>query len=97
MRSEKGDALGMLDYTEAMRRAVHGEIEGVCSASGRLRYVRELAASAREVIPEGEDIFDRSKAQPLNAITNLGAYRQHLENGSVWALALCRALDGARS
>jgi hypothetical protein len=97
LRTSGGNALGLLEYCEAMRRAVRGEIEGVCSNSGKLRYVRELSLAAREVMPESEDVFKRSKAQPLNAVTNLGAYRQHLEHGVVWALCGCRALDGAKA
>ncbi len=86
----------MIEYAVAVRRAVNGEIEGVCSASGRLRYVRELTAVAREVIQETKGSQVRSKPQPMNAITNLGAYRQHLETGTVWALCMCRGMDGAK-
>ncbi len=90
LRGPSGNALGMIEYTVALRRAVRGEIEGVCSASGKLRYVRELNEAAREVIHESDDLLERGRPQPMNAITNLGAYRQTLEFGTVWALCLCR-------
>lgn len=88
----------MIEYTEALRRAIHGEIEGVCSASGRIRYLRELPEATRAAIQETarEDVYDR-RPQPLNAQTNLGAYKQHLEAGNVWALCMCRWIDGARA
>ena len=80
----------MLEYAEAMRRALRGEIEGVCSSSGKLRYVRELTDAAKEEVIQNGDLLERGKPQPMNAITNLGAYRQHLQYGAVWALCLCR-------
>lgn len=98
LTAEDGRTLGMIEYTEAMRRAVHGEIEGVCAASGRIRYLRELSAANRAAVQEivNATLYDR-RPQPLNAKTNLGAYRQHLNVGSVWALCQCRGIDGARA
>lgn len=91
LRNAAGDALGMIEYALAMHRAVRGEIEGVCSASGRIRYLRELTEDARELPDlEAEQAIERAKASTIGAQTNIGAYRQHLEVGSVWALCALR-------
>ena len=91
LRNAAGDALGMIDYSRALHRAVQGEIEGVCSASGKIRYLRELPESARELPDlEAEQEIERAKASTIGAQTNIGAYRQHLDVGSVWALCALR-------
>lgn len=89
----------MIEYVEAMRRASRNEIEGVCTSHGKVRYVRELSASMRSLMREVEDesagfsADGRSRAGgSINSVTNLGAYRQHLEVGAVWALCLCRGV-----
>ncbi len=95
LRTQNGAAVERLEYTEALRRAVQGEIEGVCTPSMRLRYVQILPMEQREIAPPpSTDIFDVFKSQPLNAVTNMGAYEQELNSGKVWALCLCRGLDG---
>ncbi len=91
LRDEAGDTLGMLEYTEAMRRAVRGEVEGVGGPNGRIRYLRVLPEAARELPDlEAEQEIERAKASAINAQTNIGAYRQHLSVGSVWALCALR-------
>ncbi len=88
----------MIEYSRAVHLAVRGEIEGVCASSGRIRYLRELPECARELPDlEAEQEIERAKASTISAKTNIGAYRQHLESGSMWALCLCRGLDGART
>ena len=97
--SPSGQSLGTIEYTVAVRMAVAGEIEGVCASSGRVRFLRKLTAEAQSALVETGEISAQSKrgGSPLNAVTNLGAYRQHLTNGVVWALCRCRHIDGARA
>lgn len=102
LRSESGETAGMIEYTDAVSRAMRCEIEGVCSNTGVVRYVRALSAEMRHAMTAneetvGHDRHERSKAHPLNAITDLGAYQQELSTGRVWSLKLCKSLDGARA
>lgn len=99
LRTVEGTAKGNIAYAEAMRLASHGQIEGVGPSSGKIRYLRELKPSAVEEDLHLEQEYqpERQKPQPLNAQTNIGAYRQDLGRGWCWALCLCRGLDSARA
>ncbi len=99
LRSADNQAEGDIPYHEAMRLARRGEIEGVGPGSGRIRFLRRLKPEAIEENPDvdQEEPVERQRSQPMNAVTNLGAYRQQLETRTVWALCLCKGLDGARA
>lgn len=98
LRNAAGETLGMVEYSRAVHLAVRGEVEGVGGSSGRIRYLRELPECARELPDlEAEQEIERGKASSIGAKTNIGAYRQHLTVGSVWALCACRGIDGARA
>lgn len=79
------------DFQRIEQLANAGQICGKVRGS-RLRYV-ELLVPLSEAI-ERERRHVESSAS-INARTNIGAYRQHLDGASVWALCLSRAFDGA--
>ncbi len=97
LRAPDGATLGTIEYTEAMGRAIRGEIEGVCTSHGKVRYVRVLPVALR-CVPEPDEAIPasmRMRSGNLNAATNLGAYKQELSSGWTWALKLCKGIDGA--
>lgn len=90
VRDAEGTLLFMADSERicelAEARQVCGNLRGA-----KLRYL-EL------IVPLGEAVAPRREIDPsasINARTNIGAYRQHLDGASVWALCLSRAFDGA--
>ena len=93
--------IGKMPYTLAMEMAARGAIEGVGPRIGVVKYLRWLKPEAIEEDPtihfHGESASEVERPHPMNAVTNLGAYRQHLEHGFAWSLCLCRKLDGARA
>lgn len=99
LRSADGVAQGNITYVDAMWRASRGLIEGVGPGSGKIKYLRELKPGAVEDNPhvDQQERVERQKPQPLNAQTNIGAYRQDLNGNWCWALCLCRGFDGARA
>lgn len=93
LRDASGATLGMIDWTAALRRANRGEIEGVGSPHGTIRYLRVLPAAAMEQrIPDREETYIGRST--VIARTGLGAYRQPLSYGWVWALCELRHTGG---
>lgn len=63
-----------MQYTEAVALAVRGHVEGIASASGRIRYLRMLAVSERPVA-QPVAVADQSTSTAF-ARTNMGVYRE---------------------
>jgi hypothetical protein len=93
LRTEHGTLVEKVTFAHALGLAERGLIEGVGPKSGTVKYLRyvcpEAVESSEIAAPEKEQA-PRDSHSPLNAKTNLGAYRQSLENGTVWALCLLR-------
>jgi hypothetical protein len=72
-----------MPYTEAVALAVRGDVEGVTSPSGKIRYLRLLPDSERAVdaMPSPADIF-AGRSGPI-AQTNMGVYRQPVREAIV--------------
>lgn len=98
LRSALGVFVCTLEYADARKMAKAGLIEGVGGKNGAFRCLRQLRDAAVE-----QDAMEhivgstahRARSGSLNAVTNLGAYQQELATGKVWALKMCKALDGA--
>ena len=99
LRSADAEPLGQINYRDAMRMARLGIIEGVGGKAGSFRCLRRLNESAIEESAEEHAAHPEKaflqRAHSLNAITNLGAYQQEVSTGKVWALKMCKWLDGA--
>ena len=54
--------------------AYRGEVEGIATPAGRIKYLRELPPEERPVIPESEKVDDGKST--AFAVTNLGVFRQ---------------------
>ena len=84
-------------YSEAMKLAELGLIEGVCGRKGNLRYVRWLSGTARESrVHENRIMRDARTAKErsgnINAATHMGAFKESLDPGWCWTLEACKDL-----
>lgn len=65
-----------LEYTEAVAMAYRGEIEGVATKAGRVKYLRILDECERARATAVESEIIEAGGSTAFARTNLGAYRQ---------------------
>jgi hypothetical protein len=63
-----------LPYTHAIAMAVRGEVEGIATASQRIKFLRVLPESERPASTVAQEI-DKSRSTAF-ARTNLGVFRQ---------------------
>ena len=63
-----------MSYTDAIARAIRGEVEGIMTPSGRLRYLRILPEAERQPAPESIANEFKSNSTAF-AQTHLGVYR----------------------
>ena len=69
-----------MPYTEAVALAIRGEVEGITTPSGKIRYLRLLPASERvPVFAEAAHVDPKSRSTAV-AQTNMGVYRQQVES-----------------
>lgn len=85
VRNPEGELLFVADAERICELAEAGQICGNMRGS-RLRFVELLVPLSEIFDPRGEFQTPGS----INARTNIGAYRQHLENGVCWSLYLAR-------
>ena len=83
-------------------KADYARIQDLCERGQVCGKVRGAATlrSLELIVPLSEAASTRRELQTpgsVNARTNIGAYRQHLDAGSCWSLCLSRAFDGARA
>ena len=62
-------------YAEAISMAYRGEVEGIATPSGRIKYLRELPLEERPIEIKTESPYDDGQSTAL-ACTNLGVFRQ---------------------
>jgi hypothetical protein len=77
LRSETGALMSKINAGEALALAYRGEIEGVGSRNGKIKYLRYLPPSARRnptEQPHREETYQSSSDG--FARTNLGVYRE---------------------
>lgn len=106
----QNELIDRITLEAAKEMAANGEIEGVGSRSGRLRYVRKLPEAIKITAARRSAEIHLSRSTVF-AQLNMGAYRQSLGTaitngagvvvdegeicGYVYAHCACRALDGA--
>lgn len=89
LRDIHDKAIGTVEYPRAVLMARDREIEAVVRRDGTVRYLRHLTETAREpAAPRREETY-QSRSTVI-AQKSIGAYRQPLSQGWVWALCLCR-------
>jgi hypothetical protein len=71
-----------MPYTDAVAMAIRGEVEGIMTPGGRLRYLRQLPPSERAPAPELEDEVSDSNSTAF-ARTNMGVYREPVREAIV--------------
>lgn len=77
LRDSSGLLLDRITWSDAYSRAVRDEIEGVATASERIRYFRVLPESQRpKPAEEAEEIHDSKSTAFAN--TNMGVYRERV-------------------
>lgn len=82
LRRQDGALDSRIPYTDALSMAFCGEIEAVCSSSGKIRYFRVLPAEARpQEVPALED--EASGSSTAIAHTHLGVYREPVREVAV--------------
>lgn len=86
-----GDDAFPADYDRIIELVLAAHVCGHVRGS-RLKYL-ELLVPISEIDKPFREV---EKSGSVNARTNLGAYRQHLDDGlSCFSLHFCKALDGA--
>src|SRR5678816_3616156 len=76
LRSETRQLLNpAIDYTEAVSKCIRGEIEGIASQTGRIKYLRMLPLEQRPKIEELSESADESDSTAF-AHLNMGVYRE---------------------
>ncbi len=66
-------------YTDAVSLVVRGEVEGVGTRAGRIKYLRQLPLNERPIPAPSEDAMDHTESNStIIARTNLGVYREFL-------------------
>lgn len=92
--AEKDDRVMMsVDLVGLTKLIENSGVVGIGSWS-KIKRLR-LNPEMMQVASEQRSILHPERALTLNAKTNIGIYRQRLENVSwCWALCLCREFDG---
>ena len=84
-----------LPFGEAVAMAVRGEIEGIATAGGRIKYLRQLPEDERETEIVEQQTAERESRSTAFARTNLGVFREPLREAIVrptpWGHAVVRA------